>query len=164
MGFSEFGKFSWLSLFFVLFRFSRFYLFNFWRGKGGRKTQNHQCMRIHWSVVLHMPRTGNRTSDFLVPRLVLNSLSNTRKGWLVFPFLFVCLFVCLSFLFYLFLEGKGGRKRGRETSLCGCLSCGPHWGSVPQPRHVPRLGIELVTPWFTARAQSTELYIPARAD
>ena len=30
-------------------------------------------------------------------------------------------------IFYLFIfrEGKGGRKRGGETSMCGCLSCAP---------------------------------------
>ena len=37
-------------------------------------------------------------------------------------------------LFILFLEGKGGRKRGRETSMRGCLSCTPNWGPGPQPR------------------------------
>ena len=26
---------------------------------------------------------------------------------------------------------------GRETSMCGCLSCAPYWGPNPQPRHVP---------------------------
>ena len=69
------------------------------------------------------------------------------------------------YFIYLFLErGKGGRKRGRETSICGCLSRGPHWGPGLQPRHVPWLGIELVTLWFTARAQSTELYQPGRLE
>ena len=30
--------------------------------------------------------------------------------------------------FYLFLErGKGGRKRWREISVCGCLSCTTYW-------------------------------------
>ena len=39
---------------------------------------------------------------------------------------------------YLSLErGKGRKKRGRETSVCGCLSHAPHWGPGPQPRHVP---------------------------
>ena len=29
----------------------------------------------------------------------------------------------------LFKEGKkGGRKRGRETSMCGCLLSAPYWG------------------------------------
>ena len=46
-----------------------------------------------------------------------------------------CVFICtcLNFnhLFFkilrfnLFLEGKGGRNRGRETSVCGCLTCTP---------------------------------------
>ena len=35
-----------------------------------------------------------------------------------------------------FLDGKGGRNRGRETLMCGCLSCTPYWGPDPQPRHV----------------------------
>ena len=37
------------------------------------------------------------------------------------------------FRFYLFIsleEGKG-RKRGRETSMCGCLSHAPKWGPGP---------------------------------
>ena len=38
---------------------------------------------------------------------------------------------------FIFKEGKGGRKRGRETSMCGCLSRTPYWGPGPQPRHVP---------------------------
>ncbi|XP_053515250.1 translation initiation factor IF-2-like isoform X2 [Artibeus jamaicensis] len=33
-------------------------------------------------------------------------------------------------------EGAG-RGRKRETSVCGCLSCSPHWGPGPQLRHVP---------------------------
>ena len=42
--------------------------------------------------------------------------------------------------FYLFIfreRGKGGRVGGRETSMCGCLSCTPYWGCGPQHRHVP---------------------------
>ena len=42
--------------------------------------------------------------------------------------------------FYFFREGKGGRKRGRETSKCGCLSRAPYWGPGPQPKHMPWLG------------------------
>ena len=47
--------------------------------------------------------------------------------------------------------------------MCGCLSHVPHWGpGMPglQPRHVPLLGIELETLWFTAHTQSTELHQP----
>ena len=52
---------------------------------------------------------------------------------------------------YLFLgRGEGKEKeRERETSMCGCLSLTPYWGPGPQTRHVPRLGIEPATLWFT---------------
>ena len=58
----------------------------------------------------------------------------------------------LNILFIYFREGKGGRKRGRETSMCGCLSCVPRWGPGLQPRHVPWLGIELVPLWFAGQS------------
>ena len=61
---------------------------------------------------------------------------------------------------YLFLAGKGGRKRGRETSVCGCLSRAPSWGPDPQPRHVPWLGIELATFGLQASTPSTEPHQP----
>ena len=38
----------------------------------------------------------------------------------------------------------------RDTSL-GCLLQAPTWGSGPQPRHVPWLGIKLATFWFLGR-------------
>ena len=49
------------------------------------------------------------------------------------------LFPIFFFRFYVFIfrEGKRGRKRRRETSMCGCLSHTPYWGPGPQPRHVP---------------------------
>ena len=34
----------------------------------------------------------------------------------------------LRFYLFSFREGKGGTKRGRETSMCGCLSRAPSWG------------------------------------
>ena len=71
--------------------------------------------------------------------------------------LFLILFI------YFQREGKEQRKRGRETSVCGCLSCGLHWGPGLQLRHVPWLGIKPAIPWFTACAQSTELYQPGQA-
>ena len=41
------------------------------------------------------------------------------------------------------------RKKGKETSVCGCLShAPPNWGPGLQPRHVSWLGIEPVTLWF----------------
>ena len=63
---------------------------------------------------------------------------------------------------YFYREGKGRRKRGRETSMCGCLSHAPYWGPGLQPRHVPWLGIELETLWFTGR-HPIHWATPARA-
>ena len=31
-------------------------------------------------------------------------------------------------ILFIFREGKGGTKRGRETSMCGCLVHAPYWG------------------------------------
>ena len=43
-----------------------------------------------------------------------------------------------KYFIYLFSEReKGRRNRGRETSMCGCLSHAPKWGPGPPPRHVP---------------------------
>ena len=61
-------------------------------------------------------------------------------------------FICywnFSFLGGFFGEGKGGRKRARETSMCGCLLCAPYWELGLQPRHVPWLVIEPVTLWVS---------------
>ena len=80
-------------------------------------------------------------------------------SWIMI-FLIYFIFIFKIFL-KLFLAGKGGRKRGRETSMCGCLSHGPPWGPGPQPRHAPWLGIEPATLWF-AGLRSIHWAIPAR--
>ena len=73
-------------------------------------------------------------------------------------------FFCLIFKNILFIyfqrEGKGRRKRGRETSMCGCLSCAPYWGPGPGPKHVPWLGIKLQPFGSRAGTQSAELHQP----
>ena len=72
---------------------------------------------------------------------------------------------CRGFLkiFSLFPQEKEKRKRGRETSMCGCLSVTPHWGPSPKPRHVPWLGTEPVTIWFAGPC-SIHWARPARAE
>ena len=51
---------------------------------------------------------------------------------------------------YLFLDReKGGRKRGRESSMGACFLCAPYWWPGSQLRHVPLMGIELATLWFS---------------
>ena len=46
--------------------------------------------------------------------------------------------------------------------MSGCLSCAPYWGPGPQPRHVPWLGIKLVTLRFAGQ-HSIHWATPARA-
>ena len=46
------------------------------------------------------------------------------------------IFVFKILIIYFEREGKEGRKRGRETSMCGCLSSTPYWGPGPNPRQV----------------------------
>ena len=70
------------------------------------------------------------------------------------------LFFFFEILFIHFLKKGEWKERGRETSMCGYLLHVPHWGPGPLPRHVPWLGIELATLWFTACTQSTELHQP----
>ena len=79
-------------------------------------------------------------------------------GWVMVPFFSFC----LRFYLFIFREGKRGRKSGRETSMCGCLSHAPYWGPGPQPGHVPQLVIEPVTLWFTG-GHSVRSATPARA-
>ena len=38
---------------------------------------------------------------------------------------------------FIYLKGKGGRKRGRETSVCGCLSHGPFGDLACNPGMCP---------------------------
>ena len=43
----------------------------------------------------------------------------------------VCVYIYIWFYLFIFQEGKGGRKRGRETSMCGCLMDTPPLGTLP---------------------------------
>ena len=37
-------------------------------------------------------------------------------------------------LIFIFREGKGRRKKGRQTSMCGWVSRSAHWGSGPKTK------------------------------
>ena len=53
---------------------------------------------------------------------------------------------------YIFLrEGKGGRKRGRETSMYGCLLRAPTGDMACNPGMCPRQEIEPATLWFSGQ-------------
>ena len=74
-----------------------------------------------------------------------------------------CFHFFLRFCLFIFREGKRGRKRGKEISVCGCLSHALHRGLGPQPRHVPWLEIEQATSWF-AGWHSVHLATPSKAN
>ena len=68
---------------------------------------------------------------------------------------------------YSFLEREGGRKRGRERSMCErhqlvASSTPPPWAPGLQSQHVPWLGIEPTTCRLQAGAQPTEPHHPGR--
>ena len=67
-----------------------------------------------------------------------------KRGWLIEKCLFKKDFV------YLFLGRREGREKERESNINMWLplTC-PLLGPGPQPRHVPWLGIEPATLWFT---------------
>ena len=115
--------------------------------------QYSRCFQSHiynvnwtWDVT-HKSQRVCRSYDVLV------SLSSIKAFKFIF---FKDLFI------YLFLEGKGRRKIGRETSMCGCLSCTPCWGPGLQPKQVPWLGIKPETLWFTG-PHSVHWATPARS-
>ena len=96
------------------------------------------------------------------------------QGWNALSFYFfffsnpwkfhlISLKLSLFFFFFkiLFLERGEGREKERETSMCGCLSHAPYLGPGLQLRHVPWLGIELVTLWFAGQC-SIHWATPAR--
>ena len=58
------------------------------------------------------------------------------------------------------MEGRG-KERERNVNVWLPVVC-PNWGPGPQPRHVPWLGIEPVTLWFTGWC-SIHWATPARA-
>ena len=77
--------------------------------------------------------------------------------------LFCTLFLLLllfRFLNYFYREGKEGRKRGRETSMCGCLSCTPTGDPACNPGMCPDWESNWQPFGLQAHAQSTELHKP----
>ena len=69
--------------------------------------------------------------------------------------------VFLKILFiYFFREGKGGRKRGRETSMWGCLLCAPTGDLARNPGMCPDWEFNQWLFGSQAGAQSTQPHQP----
>ena len=63
---------------------------------------------------------------------------------------------------HLFLGRGEERKRGRETSMCGCLSCAPYWEPGPQPGMCPNWESNQRPFGSQAGTQSTEPHQPGQ--
>ena len=55
----------------------------------------------------------------------------------------------------------GGRKRGRETSMCGCLSCAPSLGTWPATQACALTGNRTGNSGLQSGPQSTEPHQPS---
>ena len=90
-------------------------------------------------------------------RLGVHSLCVDVSAWSCSEF-----FSFLFFKIYLFIDIRGGRKRGRETSICCCLTCTP----TGDLAHNPGLCPDWESNWRTfgsqARAQSPESNQPGQ--
>ena len=106
----------------------------------GGETPTEVCIHANCGGSLPRSLTARSGSETWPPHLALIPAANLGQ-------------VTLSrlFIFFNFGEGKGRRKRGRETSMGGCLSRAPYWGPGPQSRHVPWLEVEPMILWFTGR-------------
>ena len=108
-----------------------------------------------WPTTQACALSGNQTSDLLFCRLALNPLSHTNQGSyttlnILLSILYLPIILLFKKYFFKFIFRERGRgEKERETSVCGCLSSVPYWGPGLQPRHVPWLGIEPATVWFT---------------
>ena len=81
----------------------------------------------------------------IVSKVVINFFHFHQDAYNFLPiFLFIfVIWYCPSFKFFwrfylfIFRDMKGGRKTGRETSTCGCLSRAPCWGLTHNPGTCP---------------------------
>ena len=71
-------------------------------------------------------------------------------------------FIFLKDFIYSFLEGKGGRKRGKETSMCGCLLCTLYWDLAHNPGMCPDWESNQWPLASLVGAQSTESHQPGQ--
>ena len=77
-------------------------------------------------------------------------------------------YLFLKKILFIFRERGSEREREGEKHWCardtsiGCLLHAPNWGPSPQPKHVPWLGIEPMTFWFSSW-HSVHWVTPVRA-
>ena len=100
-----------------------------------------------------MTRTGSCTVRYgrLAPCVVVSVFKAGRLVQSLKPFIFI-----KRFYSFIVTQGKGGRKRGRETSVFGCLLRTPHWRPKPATQACALTGNRTRDPLVCSQAQSTE--------
>ena len=99
-------------------------------------------------------------AHFLLDSVLLIRSNHFWMSWISF---FYLKFFFKDFI-YLFSErGEGREKRGRETSMCGCLSRTLPQGTWPATQACALMGIKQATLWF-AGWHSNHWATPARAN
>ena len=74
------------------------------------------------------------------------------------------LFLKKKIYLFVFRERVREGERGRETSMCGCLSRAPNWGPGLQPRQCPEWESNPLPSGSQSGTQSTEPHQPELID
>ena len=114
---STFSYISPSQIFKIVLRIYMESLVNIWRG--AQKIQN--CLWEGRPLVVYASPVGECSRNPSVSVYQLALLWEVAFSSHTF-FQFIYLFT---------FRGEGGRKRGRQTSMCGCLLCAPYWGPGP---------------------------------
>ena len=102
-----------------------------WSQEQVNSAQNISCQRSSQSWAKGYQNQKGRDKEKEEERSKENGLLGThprQSEKLLQPLLNALSFLKILFIFR---EGKGGRKRGRQTSMCGCLSHTPQTGTRP---------------------------------
>ena len=99
---------------------------------------------------------------------IVTVVITARQGYRSFKFFLLSLwrflwfffFLFKDFIYFIFRERKGRRKRGRETSMCCCLSNAPFWGPGDNPGVCPDWELNWQPFDLQASIQSTEPHQP----
>ena len=132
-----------------------------WSQEQVNSAQNISCQRSSQSQAKGYQNQKGRDKEKEEERSKENGLLGThprQSEKLLQPLLNALSFLKILFIFR---EGKGGRKRGRQTSMCGCLSLEPSTGDLAHnPVMCPDWELNQQPFGLKASTQSTEPHQP----
>ena len=97
------------------------------------------CLAVWGFFIHHTQQSQVKCVAPLITRILFVHVFSSNfkfapRLWLLWG---CCVFVVALKIVFIFRERRMEGQRGRETSMCGCLSHVPNWGPSPQLRHVP---------------------------